>query len=90
MALKEFLTGLLVKFYAPWCGHCKKLALEYAKAATRLRAQDPSIYLAKVDATVEKKVAEKYDVKGYPTLKFLVNEKPTEYTGGRTENEIVT
>ena len=80
---------VLVEFYAPWCGHCKKLAPEFANAAKKLKAQNSNVFLAKVDSTVEKASAEKHQVKGYPTLKFFVNGVASEYTGGRTEDEIL-
>jgi protein disulfide-isomerase A1 len=78
---------LLVLFYAPWCGHCKKFHPEYEKAATTLRKEN--LYLAKVDATAEKKLAEKFEIQGFPTVKLFIKGQPIEYTGGRKESEVV-
>jgi protein disulfide-isomerase A1 len=78
----------MVKFYAPWCGHCKTLAPEYEKAAEIL-ASHPEIKFAKVDAIEEEELANEFELEGFPTLYFFKNQRPVEYNGGRSAEEIV-
>ena len=80
-------AGALVEFYAPWCGHCKSLAPEWAQVATLFKGVD-SITIAKVDASADenKDLAKEFDVKGFPTIKWFPASSltPEDYSGGRT------
>uniref|UniRef100_A0A3Q3XBN6 Protein disulfide-isomerase n=1 Tax=Mola mola TaxID=94237 RepID=A0A3Q3XBN6_MOLML len=77
---------MLVKFYAPWCGHCKKLAPEFEKAATRLKG---SVQLAKVDCTANTETCVRFGVTGYPTLKiFRSGRDSAPYDGPRSADGI--
>lgn len=82
---KDELT--LVKFFAPWCGHCKKMAGGFKEAAAELKGTANFVDL---DATVEKELAKKYGIRGFPTLKlFSKGEVISDYKGGRTKDALI-
>lgn len=82
----------LVKFYAPWCGHCKRLAPAFEEAAKILAADDTPVPLVKVDCTNDKggkDICGQNDVNGYPTVKIYRGGKSEDYNDGRDVDSIV-
>ena len=76
------------EFYAPWCGHCKKLTPIYDELGDKMAEED--VVIAKMDATAND-VPEGFDVQGFPTIFWLPkgSKKPVSYQGGREVDDFV-
>jgi protein disulfide-isomerase A6 len=75
----------LVEFYAPWCGHCKKLAPVFEELAANFEFAKDKVTIGKVDADEHKELGRKFGIQGFPTLKWFdgKSDTPTDYSKGR-------
>lgn len=81
-------SDVFIKFYAPWCGHCKAMAEDWEKLATEY-VDDSSLTIAEFDATANDipVAAKGFDYTGFPTLFWVPagdKANPIKYEGGRT------
>ncbi|CAG8461959.1 2238_t:CDS:2 [Paraglomus brasilianum] len=74
-----------IKFFAPWCPHCQTLKPTWEKLGNVLKGK---VNVGTVDCTVEGDICNNYSIRGYPTLKLLINGETTDYRGSRKLEEL--
>lgn len=77
---------IFVKFFAPWCGHCKAMAADYIALASA--NTDENIVYAEVDCTTSRALCKAFDIKGFPSMKIIADGKYGSHSGGRDQDSI--
>jgi protein disulfide-isomerase-like protein len=75
---------VFLKFYAPWCGHCKSMAKDWEKLEKDFEGHEVAL-VASVDCTDTStdKICSDFNVEGFPTLAWGDVSSPEPYDGGR-------
>mmetsp|Transcript_112484 Transcript_112484/g.223540 ORF Transcript_112484/g.223540 Transcript_112484/m.223540 type:complete len:445 (-) Transcript_112484:53-1387(-) len=82
----------LVMFHVDWCKVCQRTFPKFANASGAVNQAGITLDFAHVDCTEEKALCQRFEVRGYPTIKFFPwekDKKPRNFKSLRTEEGFV-
>ena len=77
--------GAVVKFYADWCGHCQDLNPKWNIMTSHLKNTPGSGLIASVPENMISSVNCDKDIRGFPTIRYMVGGKKRKDFNGKRE-----
>ncbi|KAJ1021885.1 hypothetical protein NDA16_003647 [Ustilago loliicola] len=75
-----------VKFFAPWCPHCKAMAAAFKSLSESLKGR---VNALEIDCEANRALCSSYDISGYPVLRLYDQGNVKEYNGGRNHDAML-
>ena len=86
-AVEESSTPVVVDFYAPWCGYCKRLA---PLLTVLEKTYDGKVKFVKVNVDDEKELEERFQIMTLPTLMFFKDGKASDGLVNHASKTVIT
>lgn len=77
----------MIEFFAPWCGHCKKLQPTWKAAASISKGFDAQY--GKVDVDVNHRLSDRFKIEGLPTIIRFEGDRQDIFEGPRSLDAIL-
>ena len=81
--VKDPSKTVFVKFFAPWCGHCQRMAPTWEDLSTQVGSD---VVVAELDCDAHRDLGQTYGIRGFPTIKLFKkgeDKEPVAYQGAR-------
>ena len=78
-----------ILFYSQYCYHCHKFLPTFIEAANYCKEQKLKVVFSRIDANLNEKASEAYQIRSYPTVYLVLKGKKHKYEGYRTKDALI-